>query len=65
VSAYTGPLYYPGIVPIKVLTWLARAGVDTTEEVHKHIRAGTLRTLPGIGPKREAKIVYAYTYHDR
>lgn len=54
-------LVYPGIVPIKVLSALARAGVPTTKQVHQHIMDGTLESLKGIGPKMAAKVLRYYT----
>lgn len=54
-------LIRPGLVPIRILGWLASAGIHATCEVHEHIRRGTLQTLPGIGPKRERHIIAAYT----
>jgi DNA polymerase/3'-5' exonuclease PolX len=57
-------LIHPGIVPIQVLAWLEQAGVTTTEQVHSHIRNGTLQSLPGIGPSREQRIVMMYTDAD-
>lgn len=54
-------LVYPTVVPIRALTWLAKAGVHTTEEAHEHIRNGTLESLPGIGSRRAERITMWYT----
>lgn len=54
-------LISPSVVPIRVLTKLAAAGVHTTAEVHRHIQAGTLQTLSGIGPSWEQHILLFYT----
>ena len=54
-------LVRPGIVPIKLLTRLERADVHTTDQVHQHIRSGTLQTLPGIGSRTECEILKYYT----
>ena len=57
-------LAYPGVVPIRILRRLGAAGVRTTREIHEHIKAGTLRTLPGIGRKYEQDILHYYTVPD-
>ncbi len=54
-------LIYPGIVPIRILSRLGRAGIHTDKEVHEQIRAGTLRQLPGIGKAYERDILHYYT----
>lgn len=54
-------LIYPQILPVRVLHYLSRAGLQTTAQVHEHITNGTLRTLPGIGVKREDEIIHWYT----
>ena len=54
-------LIYPGLLPMRVHNWLAKAGIHETSEVLAHIRAGTLQTLHGIGPYREMFIVLYHT----
>ena len=54
-------LIRPAIVPIRVLTKLAAAGVHTTAAVHQHLEAGTLTRLRGIGPYWAARIERYYS----
>ena len=49
-------LVRPGLVPMRVLRKLAAAECENTACVHAHIRAGTLRTLPGIDAYWERQI---------
>lgn len=54
-------LIRPSIVPIRVLTKLAAVGVENTDDIHHHIRHGTLQELYGIGPKWEERIIRYYS----
>jgi len=54
-------LVYPRTIPIRVLNWLDKVNIHTVSEVHAHIRAGTLQTLHGVGPRRELEIVLYHT----
>ena len=55
----------PWIVPIRVMTVLARNGIHYTRDVHDRIRAGTLKDLKGVGPAIERKILRYYPREER
>ena len=54
-------LIHPQIVPIRILTVLARNNIHTTDEVHRCIREGNLIKLRGIGEKTKRNILRYYT----
>jgi hypothetical protein len=51
----------PAHLPAGMENKLKRAGLYTCEAVHSKVRDGTLRDLPGVGPRWAARITATYT----
>ena len=54
-------LVTPTLVPIRLLILLHGVGLERVGQVHAAIRAGTLQSYKGIGPKTEQRILAMYT----
>ncbi len=58
-------MVWPQLVPIRLASILANAGVLKPSAVHEHIRNGTLQSLKGIGSAWESKIIALYSSNPR
>lgn len=51
----------PDYIPLGLRTKLAMLGLETTEQVHEHIKNGSLSAIRGIGSVTEAEILAKFT----